>query len=178
MGASGWSYFVPYEADISAALQRLREDVFARGDYATAEDTIAAMDWEAAAKQNLEWAKNPELPPKTRESYLAAASDYRKRHWAQVLAPKQPPAPKPGSIDELLDHENEAAYQTRWSVGRPHASAMTRITKCITGGVVIVLLLPIFVTTYSGKESREFLEILKEKHPVQDLGLNDATTAG
>jgi len=46
------------------------------------------------------------------------------------------------------------------------------------GGVVIVLLLPIFVTTYSGKESREFLEILKEKHPVQDLGLNDATTAG
>src|SRR5437016_10769645 len=129
MGASGWSYFVPYEADISAALQRLREDVFARGDYATAEDTIAAMDWEAAAKQNLEWAKNPELPPKTRESYLAAASDYRKRHWAQVLAPKQPPAPKPGSIDELLDHENEAAYQTRWSVGRPHASAMTRITK-------------------------------------------------
>jgi hypothetical protein len=33
MGASGWSYFVPYEADISVALQRLREDVFARGDY-------------------------------------------------------------------------------------------------------------------------------------------------
>ena len=96
---------MPYEADISAALQRLREDVFARGDYATAEDTIAAMDWEAAAKQNLEWAKNPELPPKTRESYLAAASDYRKRHWAQVLAPKQPPAPKPRSIDELLDQE-------------------------------------------------------------------------
>ncbi|PYJ80521.1 MAG: hypothetical protein DME22_24005 [Verrucomicrobia bacterium] len=31
---------------------------------------------------------------------------------------------------------------------------------------------------YSGKESREFLEILKEKYPVQDLGLNDATTAG
>ena len=30
---------------------------------------------------------------------------------------------------------------------------------------------------YSGKESREFLEILKEKHPVQDLGLNGATTA-
>ena len=55
---------------------------------------------------------------------------------------------------------------------------MTRITKFITGGVVIVLLLPIFVTTYSGKESREFLEILKEKHPVQYLGLNDATTAG
>lgn len=33
MGATGWSYFVPYEVDISAALQRLREQVFARGDY-------------------------------------------------------------------------------------------------------------------------------------------------
>lgn len=30
---------------------------------------------------------------------------------------------------------------------------------------------------YSSKESREFLEILKEKRPVQELGLNDTTTA-
>jgi hypothetical protein len=33
--SSEWSYFAPYEADISAAFQRLREDVFARGDYIT-----------------------------------------------------------------------------------------------------------------------------------------------
>ena len=33
MGASGWNYFVPYEADIAAALQRLREVVFTRGDF-------------------------------------------------------------------------------------------------------------------------------------------------
>src|SRR5204863_9878348 len=33
MGATGWSYFVPYEADISAALKRLRDNVFERGDY-------------------------------------------------------------------------------------------------------------------------------------------------
>lgn len=33
MGASGWSYFVPYEPDISAALERLRQAVFQRGDY-------------------------------------------------------------------------------------------------------------------------------------------------
>ena len=106
MGAIEWSYFVAYEVDISAVLQRLREDVFARGDYVTAEDTIASTDWEAAAKQNVEWAKNPDLPLETRESYLAAASDYRRRYWAQVLAPKHhPPAPKPGSIDELLEQE-------------------------------------------------------------------------
>ena len=33
MGASGWSYFVPYQADIDAALQALREQVFAQGAY-------------------------------------------------------------------------------------------------------------------------------------------------
>src|ERR1043166_8007189 len=33
MGASGWDCFVPYDPDISAALHRLRRDVFDRGDY-------------------------------------------------------------------------------------------------------------------------------------------------
>jgi len=96
---------VPYQAGISAALQRLREDVFARGDYATAEETIASMDWLAAAKRNVEWAKNPNLPPETRQSYLAAASEYRKRYWGQVLEKKSPPRPKPGTIEELLEQE-------------------------------------------------------------------------
>ena len=40
--SSEWSYFAPYEADISAALQRLREDVFIRGDYVTADSVIAS----------------------------------------------------------------------------------------------------------------------------------------
>jgi hypothetical protein len=38
---SEWSYWVDYDPDISAALQRLREDVFARGDYATGDSPIA-----------------------------------------------------------------------------------------------------------------------------------------
>jgi hypothetical protein len=38
---SEWSYWVDYDPDISAALQRLREDVFARGDYATEDSRIA-----------------------------------------------------------------------------------------------------------------------------------------
>lgn len=33
MGASAWSYFVPYEADLSAAFSRLRADVFARREF-------------------------------------------------------------------------------------------------------------------------------------------------
>ncbi len=38
---SEWCYWVDYDPDISAALKRLREDVFARGDYATAGSPIA-----------------------------------------------------------------------------------------------------------------------------------------
>jgi hypothetical protein len=33
MGASGWSYTTPYDPDIEAALQRLQQEVFERGDY-------------------------------------------------------------------------------------------------------------------------------------------------
>jgi hypothetical protein len=33
MGASGWSYWVPYEADLQSALEKLRARVFAEGSY-------------------------------------------------------------------------------------------------------------------------------------------------
>ena len=33
MGASGWAYFVPYQADIYRALQELRASVFESGEY-------------------------------------------------------------------------------------------------------------------------------------------------
>jgi hypothetical protein len=33
MGASGWSYIVPYQPEINTALQRLRQEVFESGQY-------------------------------------------------------------------------------------------------------------------------------------------------
>lgn len=33
MGASGWQYTVPYESDLQAALDRLRDETFQGGDY-------------------------------------------------------------------------------------------------------------------------------------------------
>src|SRR6202021_1463656 len=33
MGASGWKYVVPYQEDLAAALDALRRQVFADGDY-------------------------------------------------------------------------------------------------------------------------------------------------
>jgi hypothetical protein len=35
MGASGWEYVVPYQRDLGAALDALRRQVFAEGDYLT-----------------------------------------------------------------------------------------------------------------------------------------------
>ena len=33
MGASGWNYTTPYDPDPEVALERLREEIFAAGDY-------------------------------------------------------------------------------------------------------------------------------------------------
>jgi len=33
MGASDWAYFVPYQTDLESALQALRQNVFANGEY-------------------------------------------------------------------------------------------------------------------------------------------------
>jgi hypothetical protein len=33
MGATGWSYYVPYQTDLGRALDELRRDVLTRGDY-------------------------------------------------------------------------------------------------------------------------------------------------
>jgi hypothetical protein len=40
MGASGWQYVVPYQQDLGAALDTLRREVFARGDYIKPSDVF------------------------------------------------------------------------------------------------------------------------------------------
>src|SRR5579871_6436535 len=63
--SSEWSYFVPYEEDIAAVLQRLREDVFARGDYATVDSPIFLGDRLFNAPR-----REPEMKPATIEELL------------------------------------------------------------------------------------------------------------
>lgn len=47
MGSSAWSYTVPYQADVAGALEQLRRDVYARGDYyRESPDPTAAMSEE------------------------------------------------------------------------------------------------------------------------------------
>ncbi|HZT42725.1 MAG TPA: hypothetical protein VFA07_11220 [Chthonomonadaceae bacterium] len=46
MGATGWTYWIPYQSDLDKALRELKEQVFARGEYNkpfTAEDYLEIL---------------------------------------------------------------------------------------------------------------------------------------
>lgn len=115
MGASGWSYFVPYEADISAALRRLREDIFARGDYLFGDGVT-----EEARKAILEKVR-PELDPwmqkvseeaaklqePFRTKYLEGAEGIKKEIMGGGSASPKPKR-KPKTIEKLRKSQAES----------------------------------------------------------------------
>lgn len=117
MGASGWNYFVPYEADISHALQRLREDVFARGDYLYGNFSDGIT--EEKRKAMLEGVR-PELDPwmqKCREQAAKLEEPFRTKYLemaektkAEIMsggsAPRKPKQ-KPRTIEKLLKEQAE-----------------------------------------------------------------------
>src|SRR5579872_3511690 len=85
MGASPWIYFTPYQPDPEAALQQLRNEVFARGEY--------YKPWDAASAWHMELAL---APPEER----AAMEDFLQ---SLPPSPLQPPEPLPATIQELLE---------------------------------------------------------------------------
>jgi hypothetical protein len=113
MGATGWTYFVPYEADIAAALQRLREDVFSRGLYSsggavTKSDFEAALevcgsDLESTLQMFAERAADPSLPKQMREKFASLARQYSNTGLA-----KGAPSAQSRTIAELLERQGEA----------------------------------------------------------------------
>lgn len=113
MGATGWSYFVPYEADASAALKRLREDVFARGDYVfgdglseeQVEEGMTRMrpELEAAAKEMAAKAEDPSQPEHVRAALKEFAT--RMREMGNYKARPRPSQPK--TIEALLEQQAE-----------------------------------------------------------------------
>jgi len=72
MGASGWSYKTPYNPDIEAALQRLQQEVFERGDYYKPweeiwryHDSILAKPLDQLAvheRQYIKWSRTYRMP--------------------------------------------------------------------------------------------------------------------
>jgi hypothetical protein len=93
MGASVWVYVTPYQPDPEAALQRLRDEVFARGEYYKPWDPNSllrlpltqAPPWELAS-----------MSPGERVSM---------EEFYQSLPPPGPasPSPLPATIQELLE---------------------------------------------------------------------------
>ncbi len=112
MGATTWSYFTPYQADIDKALAELRQHVFNEGQYQDGEvplDVTAADELEQrmatvvqslTPQQRLMWEKTQEM--------LAAAKQRNKK-------PARPPAK---TIKELLKRSGEAGTHSILDVDR------------------------------------------------------------
>ncbi|WP_110519303.1 hypothetical protein [Herpetosiphon llansteffanensis] len=62
MGASGWSYFVPYQADVQAAFEQLQAEVLKSGDFSKGRAWWEGMDLE-------DYASPEELSPDNIEDY-------------------------------------------------------------------------------------------------------------
>jgi hypothetical protein len=86
MGASGWAYFVPFQVDIAKVLQKLRDEVFQRGDYFKPDEFYSAL-------LDSEVAEN--LPLEVRDSLEEQIEEMRSRS-------------EPDSIEELIEMSAES----------------------------------------------------------------------
>ena len=86
MGATGWTYFVPYQEDINKALQELREEVFKAGGYQKPYEPTGE-ELEAAKSYLASLSPNPERTRKELDAILAF-SEAIKRPRRSVRAPK------------------------------------------------------------------------------------------
>lgn len=115
MGATGWKYFVPYEADVSAALQGLRKDVFARGDYVYGDDITDEQVKAVLEKTRPEmepWMQKvremaEKLPEPMRALYIQNAEKFKGQIMSGKMAPRKPKR-KPKTIEQALDFQAES----------------------------------------------------------------------
>jgi hypothetical protein len=84
MGASAWKYFVAYQKDILAALQELRQEVFASGKYYKA----SHGDWRGLPEAEIEQRLQKERPE---------VWEYYRHYWKSVNS-----LPDPDTIERLL----------------------------------------------------------------------------
>jgi hypothetical protein len=90
MGASGWQHFVPYQEDINAALQQIRQTVFTEGSYYKVDHS----EWRGMTEQEIRQRLN-DLRPEIAE---VAYSD-----WQQIKRLSEP-----DTIDKLLEWNRES----------------------------------------------------------------------
>jgi hypothetical protein len=112
VGASAWNYFVPYQADISTALQRLRDEVFAKGEHLSGigisrPDMEAALkacggDMESTLKEFSARASDPNLPSQVQNKFATLVEQLRQ------LDNSKASLPKPRTIEELLERQGDS----------------------------------------------------------------------
>ena len=146
MGATGWQYFVPYQADIEAALQRLRDEVFASEEYTPAItvtkaqlDTAfkgVASDWETNLAFFESQAGNAKLPQSTRDKFSMLASQLKQLRSGKSA---QGTIPMPRTIDELLQSRGESGTHSILDVilvsPTPEFGAVSPLPKSEVGRV-------------------------------------------
>jgi hypothetical protein len=91
MGATGWSYFTPYDADVEKALQTLRKQVFEGGKFGQANQVLSQESSES-------------MPPEARKAFERLRELESKRLGSG-----------PGefdSIEELLESAAESGTHT------------------------------------------------------------------
>jgi hypothetical protein len=135
MGATGWKYFVPYEADFNVALQRLRENVFDAGEYLsgigrTRPDMEAALkvcgaDIESVLRRFTAQASDPKLSAQTRKKFAALVQQL-KHNKSDTLAAS------PTTIEELLERQGESGTHSILDIVRvsdaPEFGAVSPLT--------------------------------------------------
>ncbi|MGN6556357.1 MAG: hypothetical protein ACTHLW_21810 [Verrucomicrobiota bacterium] len=115
MGGRLWHYFVPHDNDVSAALQRLRRDVFARGDYET--DAEMTPNERKALLDDMRpeldpWVQKTQelsagLPPGLADLYAGAAEQFRDELMKDDVDLGETEK-TPETIEELLEMRAES----------------------------------------------------------------------
>jgi hypothetical protein len=120
MGGQLWNYFAPHDDDVSAALQRLRKDVFARGDYykhepMTPEERRTELN--EARSELGPWLEETKkiakgLPPELAHQVMGEVEKFRHEIMKEDAFSDEPEE-KPETIDELLEMRAESGT---WSI--------------------------------------------------------------
>lgn len=110
MGATGWRYLVPYEADIEAAFKKLQARVFAEGEFLAGVGVsrkevekalrVCGGDFDSTLARFEKCAADESAPQQTRERFEALAQQLR---GARTSSPNRSVT----TIEQLLEQQGE-----------------------------------------------------------------------
>ena len=123
MGATTWDYFTPYDEDIGAALQRLREQVFREGRYERF--TLSPEELESFQQKpgvvELTAPLEKQMQMQEGESILQWGVRIQKlmdQIGGQIPKPEPDYSKKPETIDELLEEQGESGTHSILDIQR------------------------------------------------------------